>query len=147
MAKILRPLLLLVAIYFAYTELFPWLKDLSKPDRPSADAAPSARCFFRTEEAQDLFAEGFRRFSAPPVDLDHWQDHYENVSHALSVADAACNCDEEACGRATSALGQLRRLMDDTHDSMSRNLGFPSDSVGRMDEFQRAFNQAKTLAR
>ena len=132
LAGLLKVLALVVVVYFAATEGWPWLRDQldRKPSPPAAaedDVATSSgrgsRCVDRALEASTNWADQLRRFRQPPYDLDAWGAALGATDDRIATADAACACPLESCTAATAALGELRGLLSSV-DSVVR--GEPS---------------------
>ena len=155
LAGLLKALALVVVVYFAVTEGWPWLRDQldRKPTPPTAagdDAAtssgPGSRCVDLALEASNDWADQLRRFRQPPYDLDAWGAALAATEERIATADAACACPLESCSAAAAALGELRGLLSAV-DSVVR--GEPSafrNPAREQERIDDLLGQARDLA-
>lgn len=143
---LVKLLAFVVALWFGYTEVWPWVQgklDESSGRAPSARAsaaggagdaggegtAEATRCIQQAEAASSALAGALRTFRSPPYDQAAWGPVSLEVSGALGRADNACLCGHPACREAASAVAVLRELYESADGMVrgnptgTRNLG------------------------
>lgn len=117
-AGIVKILVVLVIVYFAVTEGWPWLRDelrLGGGDAETSGGEPGGsgdggHCVALASRASEALGGEIRRFRQPPYDLDAWGAAVAAVEERTYEADVACSCPLESCQTAAAALVELRDL-------------------------------------
>jgi hypothetical protein len=140
----IKLLAFIVALWFGYTEVWPWLKAKldggsgggsaarersAGGDDGSEGTAEASRCVQRAQEASSALTGALRTFRSPPYDQAAWGPVSLEVAGALGEADNACLCGHPACREAAQAASILRELYDSADGMVrgnptgTRNLG------------------------
>lgn len=115
MRNLLVLAILVVAGYYAYTELLPRY-EAHKVSREAGaqaqdDNARARICIAAAESFRRDLGREANRLSRPGAETGTWSTLMVQLSGDLSGADSACNCPTEACVSAAGALFEMRRLL------------------------------------
>ncbi len=113
MRRLLTLAVLAVVVYLGYTRGLPLLEKHRERQAATDSAVDEAwRCVDLARQARATVSDQMRQFPRPPVDPGLWAAAMTHTGRELSSADSACRCGAPACGSASRALRQMRRLIN-----------------------------------
>jgi len=127
----------------------PWLKSQGfGSSRSSAKVAssPSADCVSAVDDAVAVWSRDIVRFMNPPIDMNEWGDFRSSIDDRLHSAGSTCNCATEACGMATQASRDLRRLLSEMDAAVRSGGAPPGDLVQAQESIDLKLEEAWKLA-
>jgi hypothetical protein len=127
-----------------------WKVVLPKLNGPHADttaskssaSSPDTHCVQRAEGASEAWGRGLGRFANPPYDLSAWSSFRGEVDAKIDSALSDCNCAEESCQKATSAMRDLRGLISEMDTAIRNGSSPPDDAVQRQEHIDNQINEA-----
>lgn len=148
MDRIIKLVVVLVVVYFAYSVGLPWIKGLlgSSPAGLRGNASEEALCVGAAERAVDAFGDRLGRF-LPPIDADAWEESVSRSRTEISEAERGCGCGHEACREASRALSDLENMVTEYDDSVQAGRGLPANGARRLESLYNTLDRAKTLAK
>lgn len=149
MKKIIQYAIAALVVYFVVTQAPKWVENVSELGSGLGRKGPAlgqGRCVATAESASETFGRGLRNFSSPPVDIDAWEVFVEGLKEKMYDADTECNCPRDSCQRASEALEELDRLIDDFDGSL-KGSGMPLNPARRQETIDRLLKRAREFDR
>jgi hypothetical protein len=148
--KIINFVLLAAAIYFGWTYVIPWFRELGSggASRSFVDAGEGedADCVIAARQAAEVFADEIKSFSKPPIDANAWDKTYLRIENRIAAAEDKCSCSRPGCSTAQGALGSLRELGDDFASAARGDGSPPVNAASAINRVYDALDQAATEA-
>lgn len=152
MGKLLTLAVVIVVVYFVYTQGLPWIEErLDGPGAASTavgeEGSPGGSgCIDAAEGANRVLHGELVRFGRPPIDPNAWSMAYQSISRAISTAEVDCSsCFGQACRSAQEALAEMRGLalqFDDAARGEAHGWSNPASAQERIDSL---LDQARSL--
>lgn len=150
MGKLLSLAVVIIVVYFMYSQAFPWIEERfdGHPAESSSGAGESGggRCVESAEHANQVMSGELVRFGSPPVDPDAWSMSYHTIARAISTAEVDCSgCFGESCRSAQSALSEMRGLAQQFDDAARGEAYGWSNPASTQERIHNLLDQARAL--
>jgi hypothetical protein len=151
-SRIVKVIVVIVVVYFGYTQVVPWIKSFAggPGSAGSTDSAfndgGAGRCIDLASRASSTLGSELRQYTKPPFDLVDWSATVHKVEMKIYEADSDCRCSAPGCSEARQALSEVKSLLA-TFDSMVRGdaTGF-SNPADQLQEADRLLDEARFAA-
>ena len=151
MGQLLSLAVVIVVVYFMYTQALPWIEE--RFDEPtsgaSAESGPSlggSGCVDAAEGASQTLSGELVRFSRPPIDPDTWAMSYQTIARAISTAEVDCSgCFSASCRSAQSALSEMRGLAQQFDNAARGEAHGWSNPASAQERINSLLDQARSL--
>lgn len=147
--RLLKWIAIIAVIVIVWKVVLPKLNEKSSngTTSKSSSSAPDNNCVKRAEAASEKWGSGLGRFANPPYDMSAWSGFRGEVDAKIDAATADCNCAEESCQKATSAMRDLRGLVSEMDSAIRNGSSMPDDAVQRQERIDNQINEAADLVR
>ncbi len=146
MRALIKLVILVAVLYFAWTLSRPWRERLGSSADESAGGGTSP-CVSAAMAASDAWGSGIGRFVNPPVDREAWSSFRSDIDGRISSAQSECGCFDDSCATARQALSELSSLVSDLDSSVQSGSPPDNDLAQRQESVDRAIEHAGDLAR
>lgn len=151
-ARIVKFLVVLVILYFAYTAGWPWLQEqLGRVSKSTAGTGggggEGGRCVEMAAAASASFGGEIPRFSRPPVDLDAWGAVVSSTQRQIADAQTECACALDSCRKASDALSELSGMVYEFDSGFRGAGGMPINAARQQERIDELLAEARDLAR
>ena len=150
MERIIKLAILVAVLYFAYTEVVPWMKkELGMVTSSSITESTegSGACLALAADASLALGVGIRPFVLPPIDVDAWEATHLRIESRISEAESACFCFEPSCDKANEALSVLSHLLSELDGGFRGNSLMPLNGAHDQARADALLDEAEDLAR
>lgn len=150
--RIIKVAVVIVIVYFGYTQLVPWIKSVGggpgeagSADTGFADGG-ARRCIDLASRAGSTLGSEMRKYAKPPFDLADWGATVNKVEMKIYEANSDCRCSAPGCSEARQALSEMESMLA-SFDGMVRgdSSGF-ANPADRMQEADRLLEEARYAA-
>ena len=150
MRRLLWIAILVVAGYFAYTELLPRYRAFESQREAAArddeETAAARACVEAAEAVHRDFGPALGRYARRPTDAGGLSTFLIQLSGSLSSADSACSCPGEACLSARAAMLEMRKLLESVDARVRSKVSGSADPAQVEDRIERLLARARAEA-
>jgi hypothetical protein len=147
LGRLVKWIVILAVLYFAWTNVVPWLKKQNASTTTSSTSTADSPCVRAAEQASESWGGGIARFAKPNPDSTEWQTFRGMVEGRISSAESSCSCQEQSCATAREALRDLRGVVSDMDNALRSNSMPPDDIVQRQEAIDNKINEARDQLR
>lgn len=125
--RLLKLLILIVAILVVWQFIAPHLQQNTPPRTPGAEPEDAgepgaATCVQVASETNDAVVSALSEISWPKVDRARWDSVRPDLEQQVGAAQATCSCAEPACATASEMLQQIESLISEADGAISGGL-------------------------
>jgi len=148
MSKIVKLVIIVAILYFAWTKGLPKLKSMGGSGAAtSATGNSSTSCPDFAAKASEAWGSGLSRFVNPPYDVGAWQSFRSSVQSRIDEAKDSCRCSEPACAKTLEAMTSLESLIGSVDGAIRGGGPMPQDAPQQQEQIDQTIDAARELAR
>ena len=150
MERIIKLVIVVVILYFAYTEFLPWVKKelgMGTSSSITESTEGGGACVALAADASLALGVGIRPFVQPPINVNAWETTNLRIESRISEAESACFCFEPSCDKANEALSVLRNLLSELDGGFRGDSPMPLNGARDQTRADALLSEAEDLAR